>query len=109
MQSNQHHIHECQVITNEVWENILKLLLTTTTTSAKIKNNVIISKLNEISLIYNIDRKNMIKNFLNYIIRNHTEYINCNFLNFVEHITHIQECKTEYLLQYFVLKIITLL
>ena len=117
MQSNQHHIHECQVITNEVWENILKMLLsmnkttttTTTTTSAKIKNNIIISKLNEISLIYNIDRKNMIKNFLNYIIRNHTEYINCNFLNFVEHITHIQECKTEYLLQYFVLKIMTLL
>ena len=117
MQSNQHHIHECQVITNEVWENILKMLLsmnkttttTTTTTSAKIKNNIIISKLNEISLIYNIDRKNMIKNFVNYIIRNHTEHISCNFLNFVEHITHVQECKTEYLLQYFVLKIMTLL
>ena len=110
MQSNQHHIHECQVITNDVCENILKMLLTTNkTTSAKIKSNIIVSKLNEISLIYNIDRKNMIKNFLNYIIRNHTEYISCNFLNFVEHITHVQECKTEYLLQYFVLKIMTLL
>lgn len=110
MQSNQHHIHECQVITNEVWENILKMLLTTTTTtSAKMKSNIIVSKFNEISLIYNIDRKNMIKNFLNYIIRNYTQYINCNFLNFVEHITHVQECKTEYLLQYFVLKIMTLL
>jgi DNA polymerase III delta prime subunit len=110
MQSNQHHIHECQVITNDVWENILKILLTTTTTTnAKIKSNLIISKFNQISLIYNIDRKNMIKNFLNYIIRNYTQYINCNFLNFVEHITHIQECKTEYLLQYFVLKIMTLL
>jgi len=109
MQSNQHHIHECQVITNEVWENILKMLTMTTTTGAKMKSNVIISKMNEISLIYNIDRKNMIKNFLNYIIRNYTQYVNCNFLNFVEHITHIQECKTEYLLKYFVLKIMTLL
>ena len=108
MQSNQHHIHECQVITNDVWENILKMLLTKTP-SSKIKSNLIISKLNEISLIYNIDRKNMIKNFLNYIIRNYTQYINCNFLNFVEHITHVHECKTEYLLQYFVLKIMTLL
>lgn len=109
MQSNQHHIHECRVITNDVWENILNMLLLTKTTNKKVQSTAIISKFNEISLIYNIDRKNMIKNFLNYIIRNYTQYINCNFLNFVEHITHVQECKTEYLLQYFVLKIMTLL
>ena len=84
-------------------------MLLTKTTNKKVQSTAIISKFNDISLIYNIDRKNMIKNFLNYIIRNYTQYINCNFLNFVEHITHVQECKTEYLLQYFVIKIMTLL
>jgi len=104
MQSNQHHIHDCRVITSDVWENILVMLKTN-----KINKNVIISKLNEVSLYYNIDRKNIIKTFLNYIIRNHSQYINHNFLDFIEHITHIQECKTDFLLNYFVLKIMTLL
>ena len=103
MQSNQHHIHECQVITNDVWENVLTML------KSKIKPCIITLKLNEISLNYNIDRKNIIKNFLNYVIRNHSQYINSKFLDFVEHITHVQESKTEYILRYFILKIMTLI
>ena len=73
------------------------------------KSSIIIEKLNEISLYYNIERKNIIKNYLNYIIRQHPHYINSAFLNFIENIVHIQECKTEYLLQFFVLKIMTLI
>ena len=74
---------------------------------ANTKSSIIIDKLNEISIYYNIERKNIIKNYLNYIIRHHTCCINSKFLNFIEHIMHIQECKTEHLLQYFVLKITT--
>lgn len=103
MQSNQHVLYDCQVITNDVWENVLIML------KNKMKSAVIIYKLNEISLNYNIERKNIIKNFLNYIIVYHAEYINSKFLDFFEYITHIQECKTDHLLQYFVLRFINLL
>jgi replication factor C subunit 3/5 len=103
MQSNQHVLHECKVITNDVWENVTTMLKT------KMKPAVIISKLNEISLTYNIERKNIIKNFLNYVVQHESEHINSKFLDFIEYITHIQECKTDHLIQYFVLRMVTLL
>ena len=103
MQANQHLIHNCHVITNEVWESITQLF------KSREKSSIIIEKLNEISLYYNIERKNIIKNYLNYIIRQHPHYINSAFLNFIENIVHIQDCKTEYLLKYFVLKVTTLI
>ena len=103
MQSNQHMLNNCQVLTNDVWKNVLTMLKNKTNPAD------IIYKLNEISVDYNIERKNIIKNFLNYVIQHHPEYINYKFLDFFEYITHIQECKTDHLLQYFVLKIIKLL
>ena len=103
MQANQHLIHNCHVITNAVWENITKMF------KSSAKSSTIIDKLNEISLYYNIERKNIIKNYLNYIIRHHPQYITPTFLNFIKNVVHTQDCKTEYLLQYFVLKITTLI
>ena len=103
MQSNQHILHECKVITGDVWEDLITML------KSKNKPIVVISKINEISLTYNIERKNIIKNFLNYILRNYPNYISSNFLDFVEYITHIQDCKTDHIINYFVLKIVTLL
>ena len=103
MQSNQHMLNNCQVLTNDVWKNVLTMLKNKTNPAD------IIYRLNEISVHYNIERKNIIKNFLNYVIQHHPEYINYKFLDFFEYTTHIQECKTDHLLQYFVLKFIKLL
>ena len=103
MQSNQHVLHECSVITNDVWKNVVTMFKT------KSKPSAIIYELNEISLNYNIERKNIVKNFLNYVVQHHPENINSKFLDFVEYITHIQECKTEYFIQYFVLRMCKLL
>ena len=103
MQSNQHVLHECKVITNDVWEKLIILL------KSKNKLNIVTSKINEISLTYNIERKNIIKFFLNYILQSKSTYINSKFLDFVEYITHIQECKTDHLVQYFILRMTTLL
>ena len=44
----------------------------------------------DISIKYNIDKKNIIKDFFNYIIRNHTDYTNNKFLSFVENVMHSQ-------------------
>jgi hypothetical protein len=96
-------LSDCKVITNDVWENVTTMLKT------KMKPAVVICKLNEISLTYNIERKNIIKNFLNYLVQHESECINSNFLDFVEYITHIQECKTDHLIHYFVLRMVTLL
>jgi len=43
-------------------------------------------------------RKIIIKNYLNYIIRNNSEMISEDFLNFCEHILHVQDLKIDYLI-----------
>ena len=43
-----------------------------------------------ISIQYNVDKKNIIKDFLNYIIRNHIENVDNKFLNFIENLMHSQ-------------------
>lgn len=44
--------------------------------------------IHHISTEYNIDKKNIIKNFLNYIIRNKPALVDSVFLNFAENIMH---------------------
>jgi DNA polymerase III delta prime subunit len=72
------------IIDNEVFENIISKL------SKREKLETICTYVHAISIKYNIDKKNIIKDFLNYIIRNKTQYINTDFLNFVENLMHSQ-------------------
>jgi hypothetical protein len=53
-----------------------------------------------ISIEYNIDKKNIIKDFLNYIIRNKPHVISRDCLRFVENIMHYQDCKNSYYINY---------
>ena len=54
----------------------------------------------ELSTNYNIDKKNIIKHFLNYIIRSKPEIVNSEFLVFVENIMHFQDCKISHYINY---------
>ena len=45
----------------------------------------------EMSIRYNIDKKNIMKDYLNYLIRSHPEIISRPFLDFVENIMHTDE------------------
>ena len=63
----------------------------------------------EISKNYNIDKKNIIKDYLNYIIRNKSEIITQEFLEFIENIMHYQDCKNAYYVNYSVSRISTFL
>jgi replication factor C subunit 3/5 len=87
------------IIDNDIWQNLLDML----TNIEKIENkenkeNIekiekiekIKKYVHSISIQYNIDKKNIIKDFLNYIIRNHTKYLNNQFLSFVENLMHSQ-------------------
>jgi replication factor C subunit 3/5 len=72
------------IIDDDVWENLI----------LKIKQREKIETTNNyvqcISYKYNIDKKNIIKDFLNYIIRNNKIELDSKFLNFVENLMHTQ-------------------
>ena len=109
MQSNQDLIHECKIIKNELWVQLTKYFKKTTKNTKNTKNtksikiDSILKKINKISREYNIEPKNIIKNYLNYIIRNYP--ITTEFLYNIENIMHVQDCKTEHLLNYIIYKL----
>ena len=85
MQSNQNFVNSKEtlsIIDDNVWDNLI----------LKIKNREKLESIKNyiycISTEYNIDKKNIIKDFLNYIIRNNKIHLTNNFLNFVENIIH---------------------
>lgn len=100
MQSNQNlEDNQINIIDEQVWDTLYN----------KLKNSDELTKLitfiNEISSKYNIDKKNIIKDFLNYIIRNY-EFINTpEYLNFIENIIHFEECKNSYYVNYSLIKL----
>jgi hypothetical protein len=106
MQSNQDLIHECKIIKNELWVQLTKYLKKNTkniNNTKSVKIDSILKKINKISREYNIEPKNIIKNYLNYIIRNYP--ITTEFLYNIENIMHVQDCKTEHLLNYIIYKL----
>ena len=104
MQSNQN-IKDPNIciIDNSIWEQLFN----------KIKNGddleLLILFTNDISYKYNMDKKHIIKDFLNYIIRN-KEYLNIpKYFNFVENIIHFEECNNNHYVTYSLIKLSTLL
>jgi replication factor C subunit 3/5 len=73
----ENEILEFNIIDNDVWINLLNKL------ASREKNETVNNFVQSISNQYNIDKKNIIKDFINYIIRNHPKYLSKEFLNFV--------------------------
>ena len=82
------------IIDNDIWEDLICKL----TKREKLEN--ICTYVHSISIKYNIDKKNIIKDFLNYIIRNKTNIINSQFLNFVENLMHSQNLNNNHHIYY---------
>jgi replication factor C subunit 3/5 len=59
-------------------------------------------KINKMSRQCNSDRKNMMKNYINYLIRQHPELITSDLLNKVENAIHLTECNPDHLMHYLV-------
>jgi replication factor C subunit 3/5 len=100
MQSNQNITeNNFSIIDEEIWENIFN----------QIVNNVSLQIINKfvhsISIKYNMNVKNIIKDFLNFIIRKKKNLISCEFLSFVENFMHSEDCKNEYYIQYSLLRL----
>ena len=87
-----------KIISNELWNNLID----------RIKKNDYkenIKYINSLTLEYNIEKKNIIKNFLNFIIRNKKEYVNSEFLLFIENVMHIPDLNIEYMLPHCLIKL----
>jgi len=103
MQSNQYNFKlndanfnnnlNFNIIDNNTWELLSNKL-------KKDKLEDLNSYVNTVSIKYNIDKKNIIKDYLNYIIRNKPNLITLQFLNFVENLMHSQESNNQTFVNY---------
>jgi len=96
MQSNQNILKtDFHVIDNDVWEKLYAIF---ETKPADLKP--IFEFVQELSNKYNIDKKNIVKYYINFVIRNKPIMITSRFLNFVENIMHFQDCKNTHYVNY---------
>ena len=92
MQSNQVAIINTRVINNNIYYNIINLI--------KKQNYEQFNKeLFNMSSMYNLDIKNIIKEYFNYIIRHKLNNLSFDLLNLIENIIHNPELNIEYQLK----------
>jgi replication factor C subunit 3/5 len=89
------------IIDNEIWEYLTLLFI------KKKKVESIFKYIYDISIQYNIDKKNIIKDYFNFIIRNKPNIISKEFLDFVENIMHIDENNNKIYIYYSLNKLIS--
>jgi DNA polymerase III delta prime subunit len=94
MQLNQHLVNwDNSIISNIVWDRMHQLFVDN-------KYSDILDFIHETSIKYNVDKKTLLTNYFNYIIRNHKEYVTQLFLDTVEVVTHTPDTDIINLLQY---------
>ena len=109
MQSNQDvNPDDFNIIDADVWEKLYLLV------RSKTELSIIVNNINNMSIKYNIDKKNIIKDFLNYIIRNKNGELELlekmpEYLNFIENIIHFEDCKNNYYVNYSISRLSSLI
>ena len=93
MQSNQTIILNNKIIDDNLWKIITNIII-------KKKATNFLNKLYEVSFSYNIEIKNIIKLYFNYIIIYDQKYISKEFLDIVEYIMHQNDFNTNNILNY---------
>jgi len=93
LNDNSYNNSNFNIIDNNVWESLSNKLK-----NEKIENLIVY--INNISIKYNIDKKNIIKDYLNYIIRNKSNIVTSEFLDFVENLMHSQESNNQIFINY---------
>jgi DNA polymerase III delta prime subunit len=89
-------IWDTNIITDEIMEKLHGLLET------HVVRNEIIHYINEISIQYNMDKKNILKSYFHFIIRKRKELVTPKFLTDVEVIMHSNDSNIEYIIDYFI-------
>jgi len=87
---------DTNIITDTVLDKIHSLLV------EKAEKNNILYCMNEISQQYNMDKKNILKNYFHYIIRKKPDIVTTEYLTMVEVIMHSNDSNIEYSMNYFI-------
>jgi DNA polymerase III delta prime subunit len=93
MQTNQGLTSYC-ILNDDIWLSIIDMI------KNKDKQEDIFVYIHNISMKYNIDKKNIVKLLLNYVIKNKEEYVTCRFLSSVENVLHTDTINNELLVNY---------
>ena len=96
MQSNQSSLNELNIIDDDVWVKLSDILM-----NSSIENAV--NYIHKLSMECNVDKKNIIKDYVYYLI--HNTKVTSEFLSFVEGIMHFHDCNEAYYLNYSLLRI----
>jgi DNA polymerase III delta prime subunit len=99
IQSNQYIVGDKKVVDDTIWNDL------TSHIKNKKKYMDSIKIIYKISSDYNIEIKNIIKDYLNYIIHYKQEYISNQFLKFTEFIMHLNDAQIDYIVKYTVLRL----
>lgn len=86
------------ILTRQTWDRLYEMLMDETNVTAK----DILLYVHESSVKYNMDKRNMLNTFFNYIVRNHSEIITAKILDVMEQVVHATDTPIEYLLRYLV-------
>jgi len=84
------------IITNDIYEKIHSFLI-----NKDISISQIIQKFFEISIQYNKDKRNLLKEYIHFLIRYKQELISAKLLNIIESTIHSIDTDTQQLLVYF--------
>ena len=91
MQSNHGCYTELQVVNNSVWEKLL----------VDIRNGNGDAAIEEVAMSYNMAGKNVMKDLLNYVVSNCSEFCSSEFLRFAQSIMHMDDKSSRYVVPYF--------
>ena len=104
MQSNQNiDLNSYNIIDETIWLQLYKMLINKKSLSG------LTEFIDNISFNYNLDSKNIIKDFLNYLIRNQSHQITSELLSHIENIMHFEDCNNTYFVNYSLLKLSSLI
>ena len=98
MQSNEQIIQSKKIIQIALWDN-----LTDSITNRDMTINL--KFITKISNEYNIEKKNIVKSYINHIIRTCPHMVTLVFLDFVENIMHITDLNVDCMLPLTILKL----
>lgn len=96
MQSNSRLSGAFNVVDQSVWDGLTKTIQS--------GNGKAVTELDEISRGYNLDVKNIMKDYLSYVISKGGKYLEREFLQFAQCLMHMRDPDVEYLKIYFVSK-----
>ena len=93
LQCNHNIAYNYKVINNNVWEDILNDIKSKKDKNEDISvlSKDITDKFNKLSILYNINHKQVIINFIKFILKNKKQLLTRDFMNFLEYILRYQE------------------